>query len=50
MSELVTLKISQVYEEEKFIRVMGKGKKERLVPISEKALKEINLWYIDRAT
>ncbi len=48
VSELVTLKISQVYEEEKFIRVMGKGKKERLVPISEKALKEINLWYIDR--
>lgn len=48
VSELVTLKMSQVYEEEKFIRVMGKGKKERLIPISEKALKEINLWYIDR--
>jgi len=48
VSELVNLKISQVFEEEKFIRVLGKGNKERLVPISDKALKEINLWYIDR--
>ena len=48
VTELVTLRMSQVFEEEKFIQVMGKGKKERLIPISEKALKEINLWYIDR--
>ncbi len=48
VSELVNLKKSDVFEEEKFIRVIGKGNKERIVPISGKALKEINLWYIDR--
>lgn len=48
VSELVNLKKSDVFEEEKFIRVMGKGRKERLIPISETALKEINYWYLDR--
>lgn len=48
VSELINLKISDVFEEEKFIRVLGKGNKERLVPISGKALKEIHLWYMDR--
>lgn len=48
VSELVNLKKSDLFEEEKFIRVLGKGNKERLVPISGKALHEINLWYIDR--
>lgn len=48
VSELLNLKISQVFEDEKFIRVLGKGSKERLVPISDKALKEIHLWYFDR--
>ena len=41
VSELVNLKFSQVYSEERFVRIMGKGSKERLVPISERALKEI---------
>lgn len=48
VTELVNLKCSNVYMEEKFIRVEGKGKKERLVPISAKAIKEIKLWYLDR--
>ncbi len=48
VSELVNLKKSDLFEEEKFIRVLGKGNKERLVPISGKALHEIHLWYIDR--
>ena len=48
VSELVNLKKSDIFEEEKFIRVLGKGNKERLVPISGKALQEIKLWYIDR--
>lgn len=48
VSELVNLKKSDIFEEEKFIRVLGKGNKERLVPISGKALQEINLWYMDR--
>jgi len=45
VSELVNLKLSQVYEEERYIRVMGKGSKERLIPISDKAIHELHLWY-----
>lgn len=41
VSELVTLQWSQLYEEERYVRILGKGSKERLVPISERALKEI---------
>lgn len=48
VSELVNLKKSDIFEDEKFIRVLGKGSKERLVPISQQALKEIHYWYIDR--
>lgn len=48
VSELVTLTLSQVYEEEGFLRVMGKGAKERLVPISPAAIRELHLWYDDR--
>lgn len=48
VSELVTLTLSQVYEEEGFIRVFGKGSKERLVPISPAAIRELHLWYDDR--
>lgn len=48
VSELVSLTLSQIYEEDGFIRVMGKGSKERLVPIGKKAIKELHLWYDDR--
>lgn len=48
VSELVNLKLSDIFEEEKFIRVLGKGSKERLVPISETAIKQLNYWYMDR--
>ena len=48
VSELINLKISNVYPDLGFIRVVGKGNKERLIPISHKALKEINLYYQDR--
>ncbi len=41
VSELVNLKWSEVYADEHFLRIMGKGKKERLVPISDRALHEI---------
>ncbi|WP_282037441.1 site-specific tyrosine recombinase XerD [Saccharicrinis aurantiacus] len=44
VSELIELKISNLYFETGFIKVDGKGKKERLVPISTKAIKEINLY------
>jgi len=42
VSELVSLRWSQLYAEEKYLRIMGKGSKERLVPISDRALKEID--------
>lgn len=48
VTELVTLPLSNIYEEEGFVRVRGKGAKERLVPISESALHELHLWYADR--
>ena len=48
VSELVNLKLSNLYVEEKFVRVMGKGDKERLVPISSRALDELNAWFADR--
>ena len=48
VSELVNLKISDLFFDEKFIRVLGKGSKQRLVPISETAIKQIKLWFIDR--
>jgi len=44
VSELINLKISNLYLNDKFIRVLGKGNKERLVPISEKAIYEITLY------
>ena len=50
VSELVNLKWSDIYAEEEFIRVKGKGAKERLVPISKRALEEINKWNLDRNT
>nr|WP_320060070.1 site-specific tyrosine recombinase XerD [uncultured Bacteroides sp.] len=48
VSELTSLKISNLYLEEEFIKVEGKGSKQRLVPISQKAVKEIRLYFIDR--
>ncbi len=48
VSELVNLKFSDLFPEEKFVRVIGKGNKERLVPISSSALRQLELWYVDR--
>ena len=48
VSELVNLKLSNLYVEEKFVRITGKGDKERLVPISSRALDELNAWFADR--
>jgi len=44
VSEAVNLKISQLYLEAGFIRVVGKGDKERLVPIGSSAIKYINIY------
>ncbi len=48
VSELVNMQISNIYKKEKFIRITGKGDKERLVPISDSALKELDYWFVDR--
>ena len=48
VSELVTLKLSDLFIAERFVRVMGKGSKERLVPISQTAISELDNWFIDR--
>ena len=48
VSELVSLKFSDVFAEEKYLRIVGKGDKERLVPISDTALNEMKLWLFDR--
>ncbi len=44
ITELINLRISHIYEDVGFIRVIGKGNKERLVPIGNDALKHINLY------
>jgi integrase/recombinase XerD len=48
VSELVNLKLSNIYKVEQYVRIMGKGSKERLVPISPKALRELENWFYDR--
>ena len=48
VSELVNLKISNLFLDDQFIKVEGKGSKQRLVPISEKAIHELQLYFMDR--
>ncbi|MBP3828163.1 MAG: site-specific tyrosine recombinase XerD [Prevotella sp.] len=48
VSELTNLKLSNLYLDEEYVRVEGKGRKERLVPISQKAIKELGYWFDDR--
>ena len=49
VSEACDLKLSDLYLKEGFIKVEGKGSKQRLVPISERAIAEIMDYLIDRA-
>ena len=44
VSELVTLRLSQLYIEERYIVILGKGNKQRLVPISPVAIEQISLY------
>ncbi|WP_085537540.1 site-specific tyrosine recombinase XerD [Massilibacteroides vaginae] len=48
VSELTSLRYSDVYFDEEFIRVEGKGSKQRLVPISQTAIREIRNYLYDR--
>ena len=49
VSELCGFLLSNYYPEEGFIRIHGKGNKERLVPIGSRAIREINLWLEQRS-
>ena len=48
VSELINLQLSKLYLDEGYMLVEGKGSKQRLVPMSPEALKQIGLWKIDR--
>ena len=48
VSELCNLKLSDLYLEEGFIKVEGKGNKQRLVPISQRGINELKNYFIDR--
>jgi integrase/recombinase XerD len=48
VSELVNLRLTDIHYGEEFVVVTGKGNKQRLVPVSTKALKEIDLYKQDR--
>jgi integrase/recombinase XerD len=48
VSELVSIKLTDLFFDEGFVKVLGKGNKERLVPIGNKAIKEIKLYKPDR--
>ena len=48
VSELIGLEISRTYLDDGFLRVRGKGNKERMVPMSETSIEEIKGWLADR--
>lgn len=48
VSELINLRFQNLFLEEKYLRIWGKGSKERLVPISQRAIDEIMRWNADR--
>lgn len=50
VSELVNLEISRLFVDEGYVIVTGKGDKERMVPISDVAVSEIQSWLIDRGS
>jgi integrase/recombinase XerD len=49
VTELITLKLSNCYFDEEYVLVEGKGSKQRLVPISQRAIREIRFWMPDRS-
>ncbi len=48
VSELCNLLLSDLFLDEGFLRVTGKGNKQRLVPISERAIRELKSWFAFR--
>lgn len=47
VSELISLQITNIYFDEGFLRVLGKGDKERLVPVGQSSLKYISIYMKD---
>ena len=50
ISELCNLKMSELFLEEGYIRVHGKGRKERLVPIGGQAIEKLRQWFVIRVS
>lgn len=48
VSELINLKLSDMYMREGYLRIVGKGNKQRLVPISRESVKWFDYWLEDR--
>ncbi len=48
VSELINVKLSNINIDKKYILIEGKGSKQRLVPLSDESLKQLNYWLIDR--
>lgn len=48
VSELVNMKLSDLYLEDRVLLVRGKGNKERLVPVSNKVIADLKRWFFDR--
>lgn len=48
VSELVNIQLSNIYFDEEYMKVTGKGDKERLVPLSKESIKQIKDWLIYR--
>lgn len=49
VTELISLRISDLFFEEGFIRVTGKGSKQRLVPVNDECRRQVELWLDERA-
>ena len=48
VSELINVQLTDMHIDERYMIVRGKGNKQRIVPLSEESIKQINLWFIDR--
>ncbi|MDR0830630.1 MAG: site-specific tyrosine recombinase XerD [Prevotellaceae bacterium] len=48
VSELVSIRLSNIYFNEKYMKIIGKGNKQRLVPLSDNNIKAITFWLEDR--
>ena len=48
VSELTDLRLSNIYRQDGYMRIIGKGNKQRLVPISPEADKQLGYWLEDR--